>query len=120
MGSNFELDRLKQCLDFLGRNSPSVYLSIMSATRFDTNVFQRRGSPGIHARVIVESDHVCIEDTFNRTLEIACKHDFMSLAAKCAAHSSNFGILFDFRGATPVLHAWSFVVTDPSSFSSLA
>ena len=94
--------------------------SIMSDTRFVTNVFQRRGSPDIHAKVIVESDHACIEDTFNRALEIACKHDFMSLAAKCAAHSSNFGILINFREATFVLHAWSFVVTDPSSFSTMA
>ena len=94
--------------------------SIMSDTRLDTNVFQRRGSPDIHAKVIVESDHACIEDTLNGVLENACKHGFMSVAAKCAAHSSNFGILIDFRGATLVLHARSFVVTDPSSFSTLA
>ena len=37
--------------------------SIMSDTRFDTNVFQRRGLPDIHAKVIVQSDHACIEDT---------------------------------------------------------
>ena len=94
--------------------------SIMTDTRFDTNVFHRRGSPDMHAKVIAESDHACIEDNLNRVLEVACKHDFMSLAAKFALHSSNSGILIDFRGAIFVLHARSFVVTVPSSFSTLA
>ena len=109
------LNSVGTCFQSLGEIT-----SKMSDTRFDTNVFQRRGSPDIHAKVTVESDHACIEDTLNRVLEIACKHYFMSLAAKGAEHSSNFGKLIDFRGATFVLHAWSFVVTDPCSFSTLA
>ena len=105
------LNSVGTCFQSLGEIT-----SIMSDTWFDTNMFQRRGSPDGHAKVIVESDHACIEDTLNRVLEIACKHDFMILAAKYAAHSFNFGILIDFSEATFVLHAWSFVITDPSSF----
>ena len=101
------LDAISAGLNSVGTCYQSLgeITSIMSETRFDTNVFQRRSSPDIHAKVIVESDHACIEANLNRVLEIACKHDFMSLAAKCAAYSSNFGILIDFRGATFVLHA---------------
>ena len=106
------LNSVGTCFQSLGEIT-----SIMSDTRFDKNVFQRQGSPDIHAK---ESDHACMEDTVNRVLETACKHDFMSLAAKCAAHSANVGILIDFRGATFVLHSRSFVVTHPSSFSTLA
>ena len=71
------LNSVGTCFQSLGEIT-----SIMSDTRFDTNVFQRRRSPDIQAKVIVESDNACIEDTLNRVLEIACKPDFMSLAAK--------------------------------------